>query len=249
MTATPSTSTTPSTSSIPSSSTTPSSTSTPSMSATPSTSTTPSATQTPPPSVSSTPSTTPSISTTPSPAYALYGEDCNENMGCEPGTVCGCQGRCAKKVTYSMVAIGDDRLLPVVCGAKLQPETEKWFIGASWTYSGSCDDIYFRVYNRGGPSGMIAAVKQEGHSNWIPTKYGDPAGLNGIVTIDPEDESFFTDRNYDFSSWRPVINQQVLRPQRGYKNFIETYNADILSFGDKNVPKGFSWYKIKLPFC
>lgn len=101
----------------------------------------------------------------------------------------------------------------------------------------------------GQESGFVAAVKRHGYNTWIPTKLGQLAGLTGIVKFNRTDLSFFTDETYDLSNWQSVVLQRQLAEYAEYKNFIDAYEAEMLSYGDGKMRSGISWFKMKVPFC
>lgn len=195
-----------------------------------------------------------SIPSSPSPSassvYALIGEDCTASTICERGTTCGCFGKCIKKVKYTLRAMGDDMVVPVVCGTPLLPSTTSWKEVGEWEYEGACDDLYFHVENtKGYDSGVVAAVRRKGKDKWIPTRVDGEDGLRGIVKFDPADSSFFTNSSYDFSGWQAVVEQERLKQYDHYKYFINEYDAQIMCYADGTVPNGISWYRITIPFC
>lgn len=71
-----------------------------------------------------------------------------------------------------------------------------------------CDDLYFIVQNTGGfNSGVIGAVMTFNTDNLIQPRVGRGSDLKGTVKYNMTDFWIFTDPDYDFSGWNPVVGQ------------------------------------------
>lgn len=134
---------------------------------------------------------------------------------------------------------------------RLGDKSNNYFTEGTWTYTGTCTDLFFRVKNQdGGATGLVFAVREVGGS-WIPNVFSAP-GITGIVKNDVGiNDGFLTDPNYDFSSWNAPVLSTRIQNHNKYVTFHDTYGSDYWTNDDAQHPTGYpaTWYKVELPFC
>lgn len=140
-----------------------------------------------------------------------------------------------------------------MCGNEFGPATTNYQQRGTWTYTGACSDLYFRVANsNGGHEGVTAAVREVGSSTWYPTALSAANGLTGIVENNPPNTDFFTDPAYDFSSWIDVTVSSALSGNTNYQSMNTDYGSVVWSRYNGHLGAGdlgVSYYKTTLPFC
>lgn len=187
------------------------------------------------------PSSTPKESVIPLPEGSM----CNMSSVCEEGTNCNCLGYCTKVYTIRVDAIGDNHIMPFICGNALGPESPEWDIGVIYVYTGPCSDIYYHVLNTDGATGMVASVSTD-NITFTHTSEGE-----GLVIHAPPNEEFLTDPSYDFSSWEVPVVSAFLRCKFEWivwmMGFSEHQGSAVWS--NRMEVRGSNWYRQKLPFC
>lgn len=204
------------------------------------------------PSPSATPSTSPSPSVSPSASPLVQiGEACTSASTCVPGASCGCDGVCAREISIDVVALADDKVVPYMCGNALGPETASYSEMGTWSFTGSCTDLFLRVDDLGSFTGVAAAVKETTSSIWHGSKVdGSSPGLSAIAMFNPANTDFLTNLAYDYSAWTPAVDQAnfpLFRPE--YQNMLSTYGAVTWAHDAGPTSAGYGWYRVVLPFC
>lgn len=151
--------------------------------------------------------------------------------------------------------LGDDTLEIIICNRNLGTPTSVWWESGSWTYSGPCDDIFFRVENNGGGLTGLMIVLREVGGTWLTSRANNtgPTDLNLTVSHDPRDFSFFTDPNFDYVAhdWIDVVYERILTVQVPWAIFASTRGyPDAVSYVDGGTGgRQPTWYRAVLPYC
>ena len=209
----------------------------------------PSVSPTPPSSPSASPSASASPSSSPLNEIPLGGA-CDGSIPCVTGAGCSCFNVCDKLIDIEVTALADDTTQPWVCGqTSLGPPTANYFTPSTWTYTGTCSDLFFRVQNGGGGiTGLVLAVREVGGA-WLPNGFAGGPGLTGVVKSNPSPDGFLTDPNYDFSSWTEPVRSTSLSQVLAYSDFRNTYGSEYWTQADQRFGDIVTWYKVDLPFC
>lgn len=195
-------------------------------------------------------------SSSPSPFNGVIvplGGVCDVTSTCETGTACSCLSLCSTVVSLEVEAVGDDKVSPWICGTELGPPTVNFQDRGSWTYTGPCSDLYFKVNDfEGIYSGVAAAVREVGTTTWFPTALAGGSGLSGTAGHNITGTGFFTNPNYDFTSWLTVVQQTSLGAMPSYVNINQEYGSETWTYQNGflgNGDMGDTWYRTTLPFC
>lgn len=192
----------------------------------------------------------------PSPIAVAPNRRCTPGKSkCTDGYTCSCGGRCKRKVTLKIKAVGDDALKIYTCGKKIgsTPSFDKL---AQITYEGACDNIIIEATNQVRLSGKVNPVALSVLVQMGGKMYGTKSETEGVMplyavgTFDPESGFEFNKGSFDYSGWTPVVVVDFLTMSK-FKNIamLESLGARPVCTSTGTAAPGTYGFRINAPYC